>query len=256
MDNLDIVQKLLTFINPLVECAPGEDDAKDNLYEFEEIQTNVAKIAHLLKCPDVPQQFAAIAKLKEAFEKGKIARMKITYPALVWALYKLGSAMGETEEKTTGTGSAEEVVSQFKVFEYAYKVIEGITAQCPELALKLLLQGILAMNQSGGIDEELEKIAFLYINQVLSLYQDELADSDMKYRAITLVIGTLENARLFSKENFASVAKKTTQHCAKLLKKQDQCKAILTCTHMFASESQVYFRATHYRLNKKVSTNV
>ena len=246
LDNIDIVQRLLTFISPLVEGIAGQDEAKEDLYEFEEVQTNVAKIAHLLACSDLQQQFSAILKLKEAFAKGGVTRMKITYPALVWALYRLGNrtmakiaSVGSESEAQTVPSSEEQRALQSKIFEAAYQLIEAISSAASENAVRLLLQGVLALNMTGSKGEDTEKLAAQYLNRVLQLYQDELADSDLKYKALTTIIGTLEKITLLSSENFVALAKKVIQHCTKLLKKQDQCRSILMCSHVFASASQV-----------------
>jgi len=241
MKDLDIVQKLLAFINPLVEGISGEDEAKDNLYEFEETQTNIAKIVHLVTCADPKLQLEAILKIKDSFSKGTINRMKFTFPSLVWALYRLGSSIiktkGETEAEADDDvpeATPEELALRTKIFDLAYQTIEPILAAQPEMCLKLLLQGIQTMSLNGARSEEGEKMAALYMNRVMTIYQEEIADSDAKYKAITLIIGALVKTRLFSKENFVALARKITQFCAKLLKKQDQCKAVLMCAHLFS----------------------
>ncbi len=243
LDNLDIVQKLLTFINPLIEGS--EEEAKDDLYEFEEIQSNVAKIAHLLACPDSQQQFVAITTLKEALGKGGVIRMKITYPALVWTLYRMGSkgvkkaGSLDAESEATATVAGEDTALQLKIFDLAYQLITAISSATPEGCVKLLLQGVLSLNMSGSRGEDIEKLSAQYLNKVLSIYQDEIADSDLKFKSLTLIIGTLEKITLLSAENFAALAKKVIQHCTKLLKKQDQCRSILMCSHVFASAGLV-----------------
>ncbi len=236
LDTVDIVQKLLTFISPLIECASAEEDAKEDPYEFEEIQCNTAKIAHIVACADSQQQFEALSRLKEAFAKGKDARMKFTFPAVVWAFYRLAASLDSSGESDPSVS-----VFQFKIFETAYHTIESVMQGNPDLALKLLLNGVLTLSANGS-GESCEKAAAQYMNQALALYL-ELADSDMKYRAITLIVGTLEKATVFSKENFSSFAKRATQLSVRLLKKQDQCKAILLCSHMFNAESHVFFQA-------------
>ena len=91
---------------------------------------------------------------------------------------------------------------------------------------------------------ETEELGYQFASQALVLYQDELTDTDSKFRAITLIIGTLQKATFFSSDNFETLITNTTQYGAKLLKKQDQCKALLMSTHMFCSELVVLFFVT------------
>jgi len=231
LENADIVQKLLVFISPLVEGIPGEEDFKDDLYEFEEVQTNVARIVHLVQCADSNTQFTVLGLLKDAFGKGGIHRMKITYPALIWSLLKLASSISKTEEMPLN----------LKIFENTYSLIEGIMSANQENAIKLMINCVLVMNTIGQKSEECEKLAEKYLNQILSIYQDELADSDMKFKTLTLIIGTLEKITILTPESFAGLAKKVIHHCTKLLKKQDQCKSILMCSHVFSSAALVFF---------------
>ncbi len=240
LENADTADKLLGFIRPLVESESAEEDAKADRFQLEEVQCCVARTVHLFACSDPQQQFAAICKLKEAFAKGKTMRMRITFPAVVWALYRLGSLLSE---------GAEEL--QLKIFETAYQTIESLAPISAELAMRLLLSGVAAMVP------RLEKTAIRYMERALTIYQDELTESDTKLKAVIQIIGTVEKSKAFSKESFGTMAKKASQCAAQLLKKQDQCTTVLMCTHLFNVEGYVrYADSQRIRRNRKALRTV
>ena len=255
LESLDMVQRLLSFTKHLIEGIKGEDEAKDDPYEFEESQTYVAKLVHSVDCKDALSQFQAISTLKESFDKGGIQRMKFTIPSVVMAVYKLlqkspqrkhSTTSAEEDkdstesagDKSTPSGIMESIAKLpiLKIYQFVYQAIDSIGSAYPETALRLFLQGVLSMNGIVTAGTDVEELGYQFASQALVLYQDELTDSGAKYRAITLIMGTLQRATFFSSDNFETLTTNATQYCAKLLMKQDQCKAVLGCTHMFFSE--------------------
>ncbi len=69
--------------------------------------------------------------------------------------------------------------------------------------------------------------------QASILYEDELTDSRVQVRALSSMVGTLLACRNFSEEDYDTLATKTTQYAAKLLKKPDQCRMVALCSHLF-----------------------
>ncbi len=251
IDSLTLVNKLLIFVKHLIEGVPGEDEAKNDPYEFEENQTYIAKLVHLVNCRDPLAQFQALATLKENFDKGGIQRMKYTIPSIVNSIYKLVqscsmrkvSSVSSNEDNKEGseasTPTAADPVPKLpllKVFQFVYQAIDSIGTAYPETALRLFLQGVLAMNGAVVPGSEVEELGYQFASQALVLYQDQLTDAESKFRAITVIIGTLQRAIFFSPDNFETLITNTVQYCAKLLRKQDQCRALLMCTHLCASE--------------------
>eukprot|EP00826_Nyctotherus_ovalis_P066381 TRINITY_DN9802_c0_g1_i5.p1 TRINITY_DN9802_c0_g1~~TRINITY_DN9802_c0_g1_i5.p1 ORF type:complete len:513 (+),score=60.15 TRINITY_DN9802_c0_g1_i5:537-2075(+) len=226
LNSLDLVEKLLTFTAPLVE---GIAVAESDEYEFEQVQGNVAKIAHLLEFDNCAHEFQAIHILNKAFVNGGVARMRITIPSLVWALYRLSSKMASTLEE-------DQFRSDFaKIYGLALQLIESIVEMAPEDCIKLLLNGVLTISLNEIEGEKIEDTIVQYITRAFAIYYEEIANSNSKLRILLSIIGTLERAHLLSSNNFNTLAKQTIQACTKLLRKQDQCKALLACSHVFAS---------------------
>eukprot|EP00826_Nyctotherus_ovalis_P015776 TRINITY_DN1450_c0_g2_i3.p1 TRINITY_DN1450_c0_g2~~TRINITY_DN1450_c0_g2_i3.p1 ORF type:complete len:500 (-),score=155.41 TRINITY_DN1450_c0_g2_i3:410-1909(-) len=229
LQSLDTIAKLLVFIAPLLEGVVDQEDQ----YEFETVQTGVAKIVQLLELPSHEDELKAIIKLHEAFAKGGLPRTRFSIPSLVWALYRLSTTCLRSMEE-------EELLAFLsKVFELGYQLVEGICGIVPQECIRLYLNGALALNCTGIEGKEAEKIIVQYLTKAFAIYQEELADTNLKLRALTLIIGTLERITLLSSDSFDLLTKRVIQFCTRNLRKQDQCKSILICSHIFASDSQV-----------------
>lgn len=229
--SLDTIAQLLVFIAPLLEGLVDQEDP----CEFEAVQNSVAKIAFLLELPTREDELNAIVKLHEAFAKGGLPRTRFSTPSLVWALYRLSASCLRSLE-------GEELLAFLtRVFELGYQLVEEICGIVPQECIRLYLHGALALNCTALEEEQVEKMIVQYLTKAFAIYQEELADTNLKLRALTLIIGTLERITLLSPNSFDTLAGVVIKFCTKHLRKQDQCKSILICSHIFASDSQVSF---------------
>uniref|UniRef100_A0A8C5QYK4 Vacuolar protein sorting-associated protein 35 n=1 Tax=Leptobrachium leishanense TaxID=445787 RepID=A0A8C5QYK4_9ANUR len=121
-----------------------------------------------------------------------------------------------------------------KIFSFAHQTISAlIKAELAELPLRLFLQGALAAGEIGF--ENHETVAYEFMSQAFSLYEDEISDSKAQLAAITLIIGTFEKMKCFSEENHEPLRTQSALAASKLLKKPDQCRAVSTSAHLFWS---------------------
>merc|ERR1711973_476645 len=97
----------------------------------------------------------------------------------------------------------------------------------------LFLQGALACNAIPFSNHE--TVAYEYMSQAFSLYEDEISDSRAQLAAISLIIGTFQQMKCFSEENHDPLRTQCALAAAKLLKKPDQCQGVLTVSHLFWS---------------------
>ena len=67
--------------------------------------------------------------------------------------------------------------------------------------------------------------------QALLLYEEGIPDTAAQRVALAAMTGALQQARLPSESRAALVAK-TTAYAARLLRRADQCRAVLACSHM------------------------
>jgi vacuolar protein sorting-associated protein 35 len=75
------------------------------------------------------------------------------------------------------------------------------------------------------------------MSQAFSLYEDEISDSRAQLAAITLIISTFQQMSCFSEENHDPLRTQCALAAAKLLKKPDQCRGVMTCSHLFWSSA-------------------
>lgn len=108
-----------------------------------------------------------------------------------------------------------------------------VKAELSELPLRLFLQGALVLDTIPF--ENQETVAYEYMSQAFSLYEDEISDSRAQLAAITLMIGTLEQMKCFSEENHDPLRTQCALAASKLLKKPDQCRGVQVCSHLFWS---------------------
>lgn len=121
-----------------------------------------------------------------------------------------------------------------KIFQFCHATIMALVkADLAELPLRLFLQGALAIDQIGFDNHE--TVAYEYLSQAFTLYEDEISDSKAQLAAITLIVGTLEQISCFSEENAEPLRTQCALAASKLLKKADQCRGVATCSHLFWS---------------------
>lgn len=75
----------------------------------------------------------------------------------------------------------------------------------------------------------------MFVLQAFSLYEDEISDSKSQFAAITLIVSTVEQMACFSDENAEPLRTNCALAASKLLKKPDQCRAVVTCASLFWS---------------------
>lgn len=72
----------------------------------------------------------------------------------------------------------------------------------------------------------------LYV-QAFSVYEDNISESRAQLQAITLIIGTLYSAKVFTADNYDTLITKAALHGAKLLKKSHQATAVGLASHLW-----------------------
>lgn len=78
-------------------------------------------------------------------------------------------------------------------------------------------------------------LCYWYLFQAFALYEDEISDSKAQLAAITLMISTFEQMSCFGEENHEPLRTQCALAASKLLKKPDQCRAVVVCSHLFWS---------------------
>ncbi|KAI8062577.1 vacuolar protein sorting-associated protein 35 [Gongronella butleri] len=197
--------------------AADQDDMRDE-------QGAIARIIHLFYSPDEDTQFLLLSAARKQLGDGG-QRIRYTFPPLIVAAiklarrYKLLPEQDDVWEKKTST-----------LFRFIHQVISTLhhRCDCPDLCLHQFLM-------AGQSADELrfEEIAYEFFVEAFSIYEDAISDSKAQYQALTCIIGALQQARVFSVENYDTLVTKTVLHCARLLKKPDQCRALYLASHLW-----------------------
>lgn len=103
----------------------------------------------------------------------------------------------------------------------------------PSLALRLFLLAAQIASECGSGFEDL---AYDFYVQAFSVYEDSISESRAQLAAITLIIGTLQGARVFEVDGYDTLITKAALHGAKLLKKPHQATAVHAASHLWWQE--------------------
>ncbi len=105
------------------------------------------------------------------------------------------------------------------------------TVDAPAIALRLFLLAAQIADECG-----FENLTYDMYVDAFSVYEESISESRAQLQAITLIIGTLQGARVFSEDNYDTLITKAALHGAKLLKKSHQASAVNLASHLWWQE--------------------
>ncbi|XP_022256816.1 vacuolar protein sorting-associated protein 35-like isoform X1 [Limulus polyphemus] len=223
------VDQILTLVAPLIQDQPDQPTEKDDPEDFAEEQGLVGRFVTLMSADTPDQQYLILNTARKHFGNGGNQRIKYTLPPLVFQAYKLAfqyKSLSEEDEKWDRKCQ--------KIFQFCHQTISAlIKAEMAELSLRLFLQGGLAAGQIQF--ENHETVAYEFVSQAFSLYEEEVSDSKAQLAAITLITATVEQMTCFGEENHEPLRTQCALAASKLLKKPDQCRGVAICSHLFWS---------------------
>jgi len=227
------VDTILTIISTLVQDQKdgpaAEKIRSEDLEEFTEEQSLMARLVHQFQAGDLDEQYLMLSVARKHFTAGGPLRIPYTLPPLIFNAFKLAKEFKKVRDTDENWNSKIE-----KIFKYCHTTISALVkAELAELPLRLYLQAALTCDQVNY--ESQETMAYEFMSQAFSLYEDEISDSRAQLAAITLIIGTFQQMKCFSEENHDPLRTQCALAAAKLLKKPDQCQGVLTVSHLFWS---------------------
>ncbi|XP_067630297.1 vacuolar protein sorting-associated protein 35 isoform X2 [Eurosta solidaginis] len=237
-------EHVLTIITPLIkdEEVPVGPDGKQatppancntvDPEEFAEEQGIVARFIHYMKSDEPDVQYKILQSARKHLDTGGSQRVKHVLPPLIFSAYQLAYKYKAIFDEDDNWDKKCQ-----KILQYCHSTIATIAkADLADLALRLYLQGALVIGEIGYTNHE--TVAYEFMTQAFSLYEDEISDSKAQLAAIMLIMSTFEQMSCFSEEN----AEPLRTHCAlaasKLLKKPDQCRGVVACAALFWSGKQ------------------
>ncbi|CAK5279545.1 unnamed protein product, partial [Mycena citricolor] len=195
--------------------------------EMAEEQGWVARMVHLFRSESLDVQFELLQMARRHFDAGG-ERMRFTFPALITSSIKLCRRYKNREHLETDWETKVSTILKFcrqLIFILANQV------DAPTIALRLFLLAAQISDECGFEDLTYD----LYV-QAFSVYEDNISESRAQLQAITLVIGALEGAKVFSVDNYDTLITKAALHASKLLKKSHQSTAVGFASHLWWQE--------------------
>ncbi|UYV66973.1 VPS35 [Cordylochernes scorpioides] len=225
------VDRVLTLFSPLVKdqedqpTGQPEQDPED----FAEEQVLVGKLVNLMVADTPDQQYLILKTARKHFSQGGTKRLHHTLPPLIFQAYQLSFQYKRLEEEDEMWGKKCE-----KIFEFCNQTINAlIEADMAELPMRLFLQGALAMDQIRFPAHE--TMAYEFITQAFTLYEEEISSSKAQLAAIALLIATVEQMSCFTPDNHEPLCRQLYLAPSRLFKKPDQCRGLCLAAHLFWS---------------------
>lgn len=225
----DQVEAVLVMIAPIIQGQSDITSSDEDQDDFIEEQGLLGKLVHYFKSSYPDEQYMILSTARKHLSLGGSKRVKYTIPPIIFQAYQLAFTYKSLKAKDDMWQKKCQ-----KIFQFCHSTISGlIKLELAELPIRLFLQGALAIGEIRY--ENFEVVAYEFLSQAFSIYEDEISDSKAQLAAITLIIATFEQMNCFSEENAEPVRNQCALYASKLLRKPDQCRGVATCSHIFWS---------------------
>jgi len=240
--SIEALSQLCNFISPMLkdeEDTPA-DEAQD-LESFKAEQESVSKLVHLIKHDDTDVEFEMLNKMRNFFGQGGPKRMAFTLqPTVVNAL----ALVPRIREREAGVaqgleGYTQPVVTLKKVFQFVHKTSTAMVTCAPEASLNAWLLCATVANNADrdcGAPGTFEPISFEFLTQAMICFEESV--DKFQAEAIYNLVGTMAQCTCLESENYDNIATKIVQHSARILKKPQQCRAVMVCCHLFWNDGK------------------
>lgn len=221
-----------------------EDGEKFITEDFLTIQEKICKTIHLIEHPDVFKCLFNLMYVRKKFLNKNPENIIYTYPTLISKiLMKLRIAGYINLKKKKGQDDLF-ITNNFKnlsiIIDELYQHHQQFNS---ELVLKIYLNAASVADQL-----QQESLAYEFFSQCFVIYEENLIlnptpkqyhnprdtmGGSLPYQSILMIANRLNNLRYFSKESYETLITKVTLYGSKLLKKQDQCRSVYYCAHLW-----------------------
>lgn len=218
---------------------------------FLNTQEQLCKLLHLIAPPGTPIDTVALLQYTRRMWLNKLKQNIVyTYPTLIQCiLYHLqvfGIALKRVPKEKRSPTHIATLKNQFK---QVLVVLNELYMAHPERLYEILQLYLNASTVSDNVG--FSDASFEFINQALVLYEEQLSMglADNYYSsasphdalggslALYMLVIALANSvgvkRNFDKDAYVELAAKITHYGLRLLRKQDQCRAIYSCAHLW-----------------------
>ncbi|KAI1286921.1 Vacuolar protein sorting-associated protein 35 [Halotydeus destructor] len=233
-------EEIETFLSevcdPLIN-GPKIEDGDEQDEDFVDEQVLLSRFIHYLMSPlclpenELDLHYLVISSSRKILALGGPKRIRYTFPSLVFEALSLSLKYSKSSE----SDSKWEKKCQ-KIFQFVHQTITAIMkdSNCPELCLRLFLQA--ALNAGKTNVENKETIAYEFVSQAFAIYEEEISDSKQQLACLLLIISTVKEIDFKGDDNVQPLRSQCCLNGAKLVKKSDQCRAILNASLLFCDE--------------------
>ncbi|GEQ70156.1 hypothetical protein JCM33374_g3832 [Metschnikowia sp. JCM 33374] len=215
---------------------------------FLQDQETVCKVLHLIGHPDDFKCLSNLFYVKKKYLSKSPANIVYTYPTLITRMTNIlritGYRLLNRKKKNDADQSDLMISSNFKNISV---IIDEIYLHHQQFNAELVLK--LYLNLATVADQlRQQSIAYELFSQCFVVYEENLVlassqgqtinphDSmggSLSYQSVIMIANRLASSRYFSKESYENLITKITLYGSKLLKKQDQCRSIYQCAHLW-----------------------
>ena len=242
-------------IRPLLEDSADTIEVDASQFEYE--QNVVAKILFVISTNDPIKLLEILIAIIPVFSKGGNRRIKYTLPTLVNAFVRLGYQVSEAyeyknhlnDQNENNTGVHQEFINYLdmtafesdsfyeqyltKIHTHINEIINMLIQPYPELSFKLYLTAAVQANSIRVEAEKFIEVMRAYISGALSIYQENEIEPKTKFQLLIDFMGTLLQIRSLPLELMAPFVTTLQQLSQGLVKRAEQCNAMLCCSTLY-----------------------
>lgn len=229
-----------------------EDLDWDDVVEEQTIVAKMLKLVHISNDdePDLDKEFELLSAARKHIGEGGDIRIRFTLPSIVFSSINLANKyINSSEPKETiepklsvlfrfinqtisSLNSARENFDEIGETLFGrpnIKIKDGLMSP-HDMALRLYLLAAQTTDRAGI---NFENNAYDFYVEAFTIYEEYISESKSQFAAISLIVGSLYTATIFSHDNYDTLITKCALHCTKLLKRVDQCRGVELCSHIF-----------------------
>ncbi|AET39953.1 retromer subunit VPS35 Ecym_5180 [Eremothecium cymbalariae DBVPG len=235
-------------------AASQDDDSTSSLLNLE--QEKLAQLVHICYHKSIEKHVELLLTCKSWLYKGGI-QLRYTYPAVIASFWKL---IHKAKIKSKLYSSRKTRYKQLsnQLFKYVSRCLNDlfntVGVSCSDMIFKLNLQTAAIADHLG-----LSEISYDFFTQAFTVFEESLNDSRTQFQAIVNMAQVLQKTRsLYVENHYDVLVTRCTLYGSKLLRKQDQCRAVYLCSHLWwATEIPLIgeeegITKTFYREGKRV----
>ena len=248
----DELEILLNFLQPLIEDN-NKNDGQELVVKFSHvIFNNVIRNKKMTPFKTIEDQLEVVIFLKNRLSSIRSnnnhttthknnPNILITYPAIITIFWELIRMADYYRGKIIENQKIyDNLIKQ--VFKYISRCINdlydiGTNSETTDYIFKLNINNAKLADQLGYTE-----IAYDFFSQAFTIFEEAISDSRTQFQALIYMAQSLQRTRSLYGESegqiqddnyYNSLIVRCTLHGSKLLKKQDQCRSVYLCSHLW-----------------------